>query len=134
MKRLSRLLAAFAALLSLFAVSVPAEAHGRVRGGLFLNFGVPWPGYWAPRFYYPPAYSYYYDDYYVPPAVVVQRRDPPQYIERSDIEGTPPASQVQPEQNWWYWCAASQKYFPYVKECEGGFQRVPPQPLPPASR
>ena len=36
--------------------------------------------------------------------------------------------------NWWYWCESSKKYYPYVKECAGGFERVPPQPVPPANR
>jgi hypothetical protein len=130
MKRLSLLAAAFATLLSLFAFSAPAEAHGRIRGGVYLNFGVPWPGWWAPRYYYPPPTVYYYDDYYIPPpGVVVERRSPPEYVERSDFEDTapPPAQQ---KQNWWYWCPASEKYYPYVKECAGGFQRVPAQPVP----
>ena len=83
MKRLPLLLAAFATLLSLFAISAPAEAHGRIRGGVFLNFGVPWPGYWAPRYYYypPPAY-YYYDDPY-PSTVIIERRSPPEYVEKA---------------------------------------------------
>lgn len=146
MKRLPLLLAAFATLLTLFAASTPAEAHGRIRGGVFLNFGVPWPGYWAPRYYYPPPAYYYYDDYYAPPPRVVVERQP-QYVEKSDVEGTapapsttdqatgaaPPASQVKPT-NWWYWCESSRKYYPYVKECTGGFERVPPQPVPPANR
>jgi hypothetical protein len=147
MKRLSVVLAAFLTLLSLFAVSAPAEANGRFHGGVFLNFGVPWPGYWGPRYYYPPAYYYYDDYYYAPPAVVLTRPNPPQYIERSDVEATPaatpqpapaqPPAQSQPQQpqhQWWYWCQASEKYFPYVKECPGGFQRVPAQPTPSANR
>ncbi len=146
MKRLPLVLAAFATRLTLFATSTPAEAHGRIRGGVFLNFGVPWPGYWAPRYYYPPPSYYYYDDYYVPPSrVIVERRAQPEYIEKSDIEGTaasaadpatsaaPAPSQVKPT-NWWYWCESSKKYYPYVKECTGGFERVPPQPVPPANR
>jgi hypothetical protein len=140
MKRLPLLLAAFATLLALFAITTPAEAHGRIRGGVFLNFGVPWPGYWAP-YYYPPPRYYYYDDYY-PSTVIVERRSPPEYVEKADIEGQPatpsdqatataPApSQVKPT-NWWYWCESSKKYYPYVKECAGGFERVPPQPVPP---
>jgi hypothetical protein len=131
MKRLTLLLAAFATLISLVAFSAPAEAYGRVRGGVFLNFGVPWPGYWGPRYYYGPG-PYYYDGYYAPPAVIVQ--SPPTYIERSDVESAPPPSQVQPQHQWWYWCAAAEKYYPYVKECPGGFQRVPAQPVPPANR
>jgi hypothetical protein len=133
MKRLTMLLAAFATLLSLFVFSAPAEAHGRVRGGVFLNFGVPWPGYyWGPRYYYGPP-AYYYDDYYAPRTVIIERPNPPTYIERSDVESAPPPSQVQP-QHWWYWCPTAEKYYPYVKECSGGFQKVPAQPVPPANR
>lgn len=143
MKRLTLLLAAFATLLSLFAVATPAEAHGRIRGGVFLNFGVPWPGYWAPRYYYPPPAYYYYDDY-APSTVIIERRSPPLYVEKADIEGTqaapadqatattPAPSQVKPT-NWWYWCESSRKYYPYVKECAGGFERVPPQAVPPST-
>lgn len=147
MKRLPLLLAAFATLLSLFAISTPAEAHGRIRGGVFLNFGVPWPGYWGywgPRYYYPGPY-YYYDDYYAPSTVIIERRSPPEYVEKADVEGrsapssepataaAPAPSQVRPT-NWWYWCESSKKYYPYVKECAGGFERVPPQAVPPANR
>ncbi len=145
MKRVSLLLAAFATLLSLFAISTPAEAHGRIRGGVFLNFGVPWPGYWyGPRYYYGPP-AYYYDDYYYPSTVVIERRPQIEYVEKGDVEargnanaaqGTataPAPSQVKPT-NWWYWCESSQKYYPYVKECQGGFERVPPQPIAPAPR
>lgn len=144
MKRLPLLLAAFATLLSLFAISAPAEAHGRIRGGVFLNFGVPWPGYWAPRYYYPPPAYYYYDDPY-PSTVIIERRSPPEYVEKADVEGRPAPSPSTSEQataaapapsqikatNWWYWCESSKKYYPYVKECAGGFERVPPQPVPP---
>jgi hypothetical protein len=142
MKRLTLLLAAFATLLSLFAISTPAEAHGRIRGGVFLNFGVPWPGYWwGPGYYYPPPAYYYRDDYYAPSTVIIERRTQPEYVERSDVEGSsntgsanaPAPSQVKPT-NWWYWCAASGNYYPYVKECAGGFERVPPQAVPPANR
>jgi len=134
MKRITLLLAAFATLISLFAFSAPAEAFGRVRGGVFLNFGVPWPGYyWGPRYYYGPGVVYYDDYYYPPPAVIVQRPNPPTYVERSDVEGSAtPAPGQQQAHPWWYWCAASEKYYPYVKECPGGFQRVPAQPVQPA--
>lgn len=130
MKRLSLLAAAFAALLSLLAFSAPAGAHDRIRGGVYLNFGVPWPGWWGPRYYYPPPAAYYYDDdYYPPPAIYVERPSPPTYIERGDVDSTPAAPAPQ---QWWYWCPSSEKYYPYVKECPGGFHRVAPQ-VPPAS-
>jgi hypothetical protein len=77
------------------------------------------PGYWGPSYgyVYPPYYGYGYG--YTPPAYVAP--DPPVYIERD-----PPAQPAAPV--WWYWCADAKAYYPYVKECPGGWQRVPPQP------
>lgn len=49
----------------------------------------------------------------------------PVYVERS-----PPAEPPAPV--WWYWCAEAKAYYPYVKECPGGWQRVPPQAVPAA--
>ncbi len=31
------------------------------------------------------------------------------------------------EGNWWYWCDASQEYYPYVTYCPSGWVRVPPR-------
>ena len=47
---------------------------------------------------------------------------PPTYIERDDAEREAPASA------YWYYCAESKAYYPYVKHCPGGWQRVAPQP------
>jgi hypothetical protein len=49
----------------------------------------------------------------------------PVFIERGTSE---PA----PAQVWWYWCNDSRAYYPYVKECPGGWQRVAPQSVVPA--
>ena len=129
MKSLRIPFAALAAALAMFAVAAPAHADGRWhggghhwRGGVFLNFGAPFP-YWGPRYYYygPPVYygvppAYYYD--YGPP-VVVAPAAPPVYVERGDDAAAKPT--------WWYWCPSAKGYYPYVKECPGGWQRVPPQ-------
>jgi hypothetical protein len=76
-----------------------------------------WPGYGyysTPWYNYPPyPYSYPYSYYYNPPA-------PSHYIERSDP--TPPA------ETWWNYCPESRTYYPYVKECPGGWQQVSPVP------
>jgi hypothetical protein len=55
------------------------------------------------------------------------------YIER-DVETTtaPPAPQSQPQQ-WWYWCASSRAYYPYVESCAEAWQRVEPR-TPPGTR
>lgn len=136
MKALKLLAAATAASLALLSLSPPAEAHGRVRGNVTFHFGY-WPGYWwGPGYwgyrYLPPPPAYYYPDYPYWPPVVVTRPDPPVYIER---DAAPPETSPAAEPPaWWYWCPGEKKYYPYVKECPGGWQRVPPQPVPPEKR
>jgi hypothetical protein len=63
---------------------------------------------------------------------VVAPASPPVYIERSDVVPVPaPVPQQQPQQqqtHYWYFCPQSNAYYPYVRECAGGWQRVAPQP------
>ena len=96
-----------------------ALAHG-ARVGVGFSFG--FPGYWyGPGPYgYPPAYPYpYYPAYYpsYPSA-------PPVYVEQGAMQAP-----AQP-QDWWYYCADARAYYPYVRECAGGWQRVAPTPPP----
>jgi hypothetical protein len=94
-----------------------ASAHG--RGGARVHFGFFVGGpVWGP-WYYPPPYPYYY-----PAPVYVTPPAPPVYVERQDVA---PTSQPQ---DWWYYCEQSRGYYPYVKSCPGGWQRVPPAPPP----
>ena len=91
------------------AFSESASAGGRVAIGI--GFGFPiWP---APWYYAPPPPAYYY------PAPVVAS-PPVRYIERQRTE---PAST-----DWWYYCDQSRTYYPYVKTCPGGWQKVSPTP------
>jgi hypothetical protein len=108
MRRLA--LVTLAALLAVASAS--ALAHGRGRVTLGFHFGVPL-GWYSPWYYAPPP-AYYY------PPVVVQPSPPTAYVERSDVvpEGT--AS--------WYFCRESNSYYPYVKTCPGGWERVPARP------
>jgi hypothetical protein len=89
--------------------------------------------YWGPRFgvYVGPGW-YYPPPYYYPPPVVVQQQ-PPVYIERAPEVVTPapapstaPAAPAQPQS--YYFCPGSNAYYPYVRECAGGWQQVAPQP------
>lgn len=91
--------------------------RGRVHFGLY--FGVP---IWGPSYYYPQPYPY---PYYYPPTVVVPSA-PPTYVEQP----APHAVPAQPQQSWWYYCPAAKAYYPYVRECPSGWQRVAPQPPP----
>ncbi|MGH8747230.1 MAG: hypothetical protein ACREUK_12165 [Burkholderiales bacterium] len=87
------------------------HGHGRVHLGLY--FGAPLG--WDP----------YYPYYYYPPVVAVPQ-SPPVYVE----QGTPSAQSAQApaEQGWWYFCRQSNAYYPYVKHCPGGWEKVSPQP------
>jgi hypothetical protein len=106
-------------ILILVLASGSAFAHGRsgARVHLGFHFGVPLGSAWYhPWYYYPPP-TYY--PYYRAP-IVVQPASPPVYVERSDVvpEGT--AS--------WYYCRDANGYYPYVRQCPGGWERVPARP------
>ncbi|WP_026075742.1 hypothetical protein [Noviherbaspirillum massiliense] len=104
---------AFLVFLSLgLLASSSAWAH-RVHSHVGFYVGVP-TGYWA---YPPPAYYVY------PPAVTVQST-PPVYVEQSP---GPQANEPEPG-NWWYYCQDAKGYYPYVKECPRGWQKVVPAP------
>ncbi len=93
----------FLVVLALVTSSAAALAHGRVYFGL--NVGP----YWGP-WYFPPAYYY-------PP--VVERQEPI-IIQQQAPVAPPPA--------YWYFCRPVNAYYPYVKECPSGWERVPAQP------
>lgn len=76
-------------------------------------------GPWAPWYYPPPTYYYPY----YPRTVVIEQPAPPVYIEQS-----PPEAQQNSQPNYWYYCAKLKAYYPYVKDCPAGWQRVIPQP------
>ncbi len=40
----------------------------------------------------------------------------------------PPPQQQQQQSHYWYYCPDSRAYYPYVRECAGGWERVAPQP------
>lgn len=89
-------------------------AHWRV--GVYV--GPPYPYYPVPV---APA-PYYYAPYPVyPPPVVIEPEEPDVYVERGEgtSAGTPGT--------WWY-CDASKAYYPYVKQCRGGWRGVPASP------
>lgn len=125
-----------AALLMIFSIlPAPAAAQVSVRVGVGVRGAYParypvhvWAGgYWhhgwyGPRFgwwwvvgpswYYYPAPVYPYPNPYVPPVVI----------------NTTPAQPGPAPAQYWYYCAASKAYYPYVAECPGGWQPVPVTP------
>jgi len=111
------LLLALALVFSAIADSALAHGRYRSRAHIGLYFGVPlagWGWYGAP----------YYSPYYYPPTSVVVVPQPQTYIQQD----APAAPAAPAQQGYWYYCADAQAYYPYVKECPAGWQRVTPQP------
>ena len=87
-------------------IATPPPSHGHhhhrsvfVGGGF--GFGYPWG--W-PYYYYPVPI------YVEPVTYIEQGNDAPVEAER-----------------WWYYCGSSTSYYPYVRECPTGWERVPPR-------
>jgi hypothetical protein len=111
-------IAAFGVVASEAALARGYPRHGGpVRLGLYVSAPVYWGGYWGPRYYYPP--------YYYPPAVLTVPASPPTYVEQAPVAA--PAAPA-PQPGYWYYCAESRAYYPYVNQCPGEWQRVSPQP------
>lgn len=98
-----------------------AWAWHRGHGHVGVYVGPYWgPGYYGSPYYYPPYPTYY-------PPVVVQRADPPVYIQQAP-QPEPVRVESAPQAGYWYYCVAAKAYYPYVKECPAGWQKVAPQP------
>jgi hypothetical protein len=130
----TRSVLAFAVLLMGVVTAGQAFAQGRhpgpYRGGHWhtsvgFYIGVPVGGF---PYYYPPFHSpYYYPAYY--PAPVVIQQQPTVYVEQNPQPAAQPQVQSPaPSSAYWYYCADSRAYYPYVRECPAGWQRVAPQP------
>ena len=80
----------------------------------------------APFYYYAPPIVYAPPVYYPPmqPGFV-----PPAsgYIEQ---QPAPSASAPDAGGPWWYYCAGQKSYYPYVRQCPGGWEKVPAEPPP----
>ena len=136
----TKLALALSLILLTFLASGPVLA-GPYRGGghgggwrLGVFVGAPLAlayGFYGPRWYYP--HSYYYPAYYPPvyyPPVVSVPYSPPTYIEQGGPHAAPAPQTSPAPQNYWYYCAESKAYYPYVNQCAGGWQRVSPTPPP----
>jgi hypothetical protein len=88
------------------------------------GWGVGWnPGWWGPGYWGWSAGA----PVIVTPSVSGAWILPPSattFIEREVETTTQPA---QPAQQWWYWCASSRAYYPYVENCAEAWQRIEPR-------
>lgn len=81
--------------------------------GLGLGYGLGYYGYGMP---YP--YPYY------PYQPVVAAPSPPPVYTQQNIPTT-----SEPQTNYWHYCRNPDGYYPYVRECPGGWEKIPPQPV-----
>lgn len=102
-----------AALFSGAASADRGHGHGHGHIGLGFYFGAPYPYYYSPYPYYPYPY----------PPVIATPASPPVYIERGDEQ-----DDQQSGEYYWYHCKKPEGYYPYVKQCPGGWEQVEPEP------
>ena len=125
--KIRKLAIGLAAMLLAGGLVETASAHDgrpRTRVGVYVGAPVVWGSaywggpYWGP-YPYPPMY------YPPPQVVVVPPPRPPVYVEQND-----PALETAPaqSQSYWYYCQSAKGYYPYVKDCAEGWQKVLPQP------
>jgi hypothetical protein len=116
MKQMKGVCLVLALLVSMTSSLVMAHGgHYRGHGGYGFGFysGFPWPFYYP---FYPPYYTY-------PPAIVTVPAPPQVYIQRDSRQTAP-----QRPANYWYYCRDPDGYYPYVRQCPGGWQQVAPLP------
>jgi hypothetical protein len=125
MSKLSLVSALFVAAVGACASGpVLADFHGHGRVGVGVVVDPFWFGPWG----YPGPY--YYAPYYYPPSVVAVPAAPQVYVEQPQSPGLA----AQPSAAYWYYCANPQGYYPYIKECPGGWRAVAPQPPGPSNQ
>lgn len=100
----------------------PQTSEAQWRHRYYRPWGYPYgyPYGWE----YPYSYPY---PYYNPPVIVVPPEQPAQpqpYMQQQP---------QQPTQQYWYFCRNPEGYYPYIRECPGGFLQVVPQTVPPPS-
>ena len=103
--------------------------HGGGHGGGHFGFGLYLGAPYYPYSYYPYPYPYAYPYGYYPPTVVTPAQ-PPVYIEQGTSQEAPQQAPAQSDNYYWYHCDKPDGYYPYIKECPGGWQKVAPTPPP----
>ena len=88
----------------------PGHFYGRV--GVVVD---PWPLFYPGWGYYP-YYAY-------PQVVMAQPAAPTVYVEQGQVQQAAPAPS-----NDWYYCRKPAGYYPYVRNCDKAWERVPAQP------
>ncbi len=125
---MKKIILAAASLLLLYVVPTTSMAHTFQRSHHFHHVqpraGVGF--YYGPSWYYPPTFNY--PPYGPSPYIVQQPAPPTVYIERN-IAPIDPGAYTSRQDSYWYFCAPSNTYYPYVRECAEPWQKV--QTVPP---
>lgn len=131
MKKFSCLLAALL-MAGLNHIALAHGGHGqhartRTHVGVYFGPSLGWNWHYPGANAYPsyPYPSYAYPPYAYPTPVVIVPAAPITYIERPQ-----PEQQSLPTSgnDWYYHCRRPEGYYPYVRQCPDGWQRVPAQP------
>ena len=116
--------------LSLFALASPEASAGHGYGrhwhggsvGVVIGGPLVWP------FYGVGAWPYWRGGPYVAvPSAVVVETSPPVYVERGSV-ATDAAGGGAGGEGWWHYCSKPEGYYPNVKKCPGGWEKVAPSP------
>lgn len=97
--------------------------HGHFRGSFGIYLGAPYA--WDP---FPYSYPYHYPYAYWPPVIV--ERAPQVYVEQPPVYVQQQPQAQTEANNFWYYCADSRAYYPYVQTCPTEWMRVVPQSSP----
>jgi len=79
-------------------------------------------------YYFYPQPIYPYPDPYQPPVVVVEQQPQVVMVPQAAPVYAPQQAAPQAAAQVWYFCDASQTYYPYVASCAGGWRSVPATP------
>jgi len=104
-------------------------------GGFGWGFGIAAAAltfpFWAARPYYNPYYGHaYYPSYGYAPnygyaGYGYGPSAPAQYVERAQLE-----QRAVPQQSpSYFFCQSTNSYYPYARQCPGGWQRIPASPV-----
>jgi len=109
--------------------------HGGARVGIYLGAPIGFNYGYYPYSYYGPAYYGIPNYYPTAPVYYPPIQSVPTYTQQSESPQISP--QVAPKNSsqdvqgsWWYFCVDAKAYYPYVKQCPGGWLRVASQPAP----
>ena len=124
------------AITAILVSGVPVMAGGGHGGGWgwgYFGLGLAtgallsYPYYYQPYYPYYAYYPYAYAPAYSPsPSVMYREREPVYSDEGAYAE--PDRVRYSSRNTWYYYCKESNAYYPYVRRCDGGWEKVPAVP------